>query len=78
MKNKLAISLLAVLVIVLGAFALVMSSKSVSFPKKYENQISKIEKTSDSDEIESIEEDLNETDLENLDLELSDIQTELN
>ena len=78
MKNKLVISLLAVLVIVLGFFAIVMSSKDVSFPKKYERQITQVEQTSNSDDIESIEKDLKETDLESLDAELSDIQAELN
>lgn len=78
MKNKLVISLLAVLVIVLGFFAIVMSSKDVSFPKKYEKQISKVEQTSDSDDVDAIEKDLDETDFESLDIELADIQAELN
>lgn len=78
MKNKLVISLLAILVIVLGVFAIVMSSKDVIFPKKYEREISKVETTSDSDEVESIEKDLNETDVESIDLELTDIEAELN
>ena len=78
MKNKLVISLLAVLVIVLGVFAVVMSSRDVIFPKKYESQITKLENTSDSNEVDSIEKDLEDTDLDNLDSELSDIQAELN
>lgn len=78
MKNKLVISLLAMLVIVLGFFAIVMSSKDVAFPKKYERQITKVEQTSDSDDVDAIEKDLEETDLDNLDNELVDIQAELN
>lgn len=78
MKNKLVISLLAILVIVLGLFAIIMSSKDVAFPKKYERQITKVEQTSDSDDVESIEKDLDETDYDNLDAELVDIQAELN
>lgn len=76
--NRLVIALLAILVIVLGFFAVLVSSKDITFPKKYEQQISKIEKTSDSDDVESIESDLEETDLDSLDVELSDIQAELN
>lgn len=78
MKNKLTISLLAILVIVLGLFAIIMSSKDVVFPKKYERQIFKVEQTSNSDDVEAIEEDLDETDLDTLDIELADIEAELN
>lgn len=76
--NRLVIALLAILVIVLGFFAVLVSSKDITSPKKYEQQISKIEKTSESDDVESIESDLEETDLDSLDVELSDIQAELN
>lgn len=78
MKNKLVISLLAVLVIVLAVFVFTLSSDVLVSPKTFEREITEVETVSDSDEVESIEVDLKETDLDNLDNELSDIETELN
>lgn len=79
MTNKLVISLLAILVIVLGLFGYVISSnKSLTDTKSFEREITKVETISKSDDINTIETDLNQTDLNNLDQELSSIQTELN
>lgn len=78
MKNKLVISLLAILVVVLGLLAVLVSDKNMISPKKYEREMAKVETTSDSDDIDSIEKDLEETNLDNLDSELVDIQSELN
>lgn len=79
MKNKLVISLLAILVIVLGVLGYVISSnKSLTETKNFEREITKVETVSETDDIDSIEEDLKATDLDNLDQELSSIETELN
>lgn len=78
MKNKLVISLLAILVFVLGLFAYIMSSDNFATNKTYEREITKTETISESDSTTSIEEDLEDTDLENLDAELSLIEAELN
>lgn len=78
MTNKLVISLLAILVIVLGVFGYVVSSnKSFTETKSYEREITKVETISESNDIDTIEADLNETDLDNLDQELSSIESEL-
>lgn len=55
-----------------------MSDKKVVFTEKYEREITKVETMSESDDINSIEKDLENTDLDNLDLEISDIEAELN
>ena len=77
MKNKLVISLLSILVLVLGVFAYVLSSKTLESTKSFERDITKVESTSDSDEVDSIEADINATDLDSIDKELTDIQTEI-
>lgn len=77
MKNKLTISLLAIMVLIVGFVAYLFSSKTLISPDRFENEIAKVETTSDSTEIEDIEKDLNGTDLDNLDTELSDIEAEL-
>lgn len=78
MKNKLVISLLAILVLVLGVFAYVMSQSNMGSTKNYEREIQRVEEVSDSDEAETIEEDLNNTDYDNIDAEISLIEAELN
>ena len=79
MNNKLVISLLAILVIVLGVLGYVISSnKSLTETKSFEREITKVETISKTDDIDSIKEDLKATDLDNLDQELSSIETELN
>ncbi|EKE06288.1 MAG: hypothetical protein ACD_19C00021G0020 [uncultured bacterium] len=79
MTNKSVISLLAILVIVLGVFGYVVSSnKSFTETKSFEREITRVENVSKSNDIESIEADLNATDLGNLDQELTSIETELN
>jgi len=78
MKNKLVISLLAILVLVLGVFAYVMSQSNMGSTKNYEREIQKVEEVSDSDEAETIEEDLNNTGYDNIDAEISLIEAELN
>lgn len=78
MKNKLVISLLAILVIVLSVFAYVLSTKTLESTKSFEREITKVEEVSDSDEVESIDEDLDQTDVDSLDKEMLDIQAEIN
>jgi len=73
LNNKLVLSLVAVLLIVLGVFSYVVSSN-----KSFEKEMTKVETISESNDIDTIEADLNATDLDNLDQELSLIQTELN
>lgn len=78
MTNKLVISLLAILVIVLGFFGYVVSTnKSFTETKTFEREITKVETISETDDIDSIETDLNATDLDGLDQELTSIETEL-
>jgi len=77
MKNKSIIALLAMLVFVLGLVSYLLSSKALISPKRFENEITEVETTSDSTEIDDIEKDLNETEIDDIDKELSDIETEL-
>jgi hypothetical protein len=77
MASKGIIVLLAVLVLVLGFVSYLLSSKALISPKSFENEITKVETTSDSTDIDDIEKDLDETDLDDLDAELSDIEAEL-
>ena len=77
MKNKGIIVLLVMLVLVLGFVSYLLSSNILISPKSFENEIAKVETTSDSTELDDIEKDLEETDLDNLDTELSDIAEEL-
>lgn len=78
MKNKLVISLLAILVFVLGLFAYVMTNSNMGTEKNYEREITKVETISESDEVDDIESDLEDTDFENIDSEISLIEAELN
>lgn len=77
MKNRLVVSLLAILVIVLVVFVFTISSDVLVSPKTFEREITKVETISESNDIDTIEADLNATDLDNLDQELSSIETEL-
>lgn len=78
MNNKLVISLLALLVIVLAGFAYVLSSNTLESTKTFEREITKVEESSESNEVDDIEMDLSETDVDNVDKELSDIEAEIN
>lgn len=78
MKNKLVISLLAILVLALGLLAYVMSQSNMGITKNYEREIERVETISESDETETIEEDLDNTDFENIDAEINLIEAELN
>lgn len=77
MKNKLTITLLAIMVLIVSLVAYLLSSKTLISSNEFEREIVKIETVSESAEIDNIENDLNETNLDNLDTELSDIETEL-
>lgn len=77
MKNKLVISLLAILALVLGIFAYLLSSNSLVSNNSYEKEIRKVETVSESDEIVDIETDLQNTELDNIDSEMEDIEAEL-
>ena len=55
-----------------------MSTNDLTSPKTFEREITKVETISESDDVDTIEADLNATDLDNLDQELSSIETELN
>lgn len=77
MKNRLVISLLAILALVLGVFAYLMSTGRLTNPKKESQELNQVEKTSGSDEIDDIESDLNDTELDNMDTEMIQIEAEL-
>lgn len=77
MKNKLVISLLALLAIVLAVFIYVITTGNLQTNVSYQKELQQAEKMSDSNEIEDIEKDINETDLGNIDAELDDIENEL-
>lgn len=79
MKNKAIISLLAILALVLGIFAYLLSSNSLvsNNSYKYEKELQKVEAVSGSDRIEDIETDLQNTELDNIDSEMEDIEAEL-
>ncbi len=53
------------------------SSPKIELTNQQENEITKLQTQSNSDKVEDIEKDLNETDLNNLDKELQDIESEL-
>lgn len=79
MRNKQSlIILLAILTLVLGAAAYLFSSNAFVSPIKYEKEITKVETTSESNELSDIEADLDTTEFDNLDNELTDIEAELN
>lgn len=80
MKSKGILVLLSILVIVLGFFAYLISSNKLTSPVNvvYEKDIQKIEDVSESDDLDDIEYDLDNTDLENIDTELTLIEGELN
>lgn len=77
MKNRAIISLLAILALVLGIFAYLLSSKSLVSNNSYEAEIKRVEAVSESDEIVDIETDLENTELDNIDSEMEDIEAEL-
>lgn len=75
-KKNFLIALAAILVIALGIMAMSLTRR----PKtpSFENEIKMLETQSDSDTIESIEKDLNDTELGDIDRELQDIEREVN
>lgn len=77
MKNRAIISLLAILALVLGIFAYLVSNKTLVPSDNFEKEISNVEKVSDSDELGNIEKDLDETEIENIDSEMIQIEAEL-
>jgi len=76
--NQSLIALLAILVLVLAGIGYLFSINTLVSPIKFEKEITKVEKTSESNEITDIEDDLDTTDFDNLDTELAKIETELN
>lgn len=81
MKNKTILPLLAILAIFLAAFVFLLSSKYLVPNDNFSKEVSEIETTSDSDEIEAIEEDITNTDtdslLDDVDSEMDSIEKEL-
>ncbi|MBL7036893.1 hypothetical protein ISR94_03620 [Candidatus Microgenomates bacterium] len=77
MKNKLVISLLAILALVLGIFAYLLSTNSLVSNNSYKTELENIEVVSESDQVEDIETDLQNTELDNIDSEMNDIELEL-
>jgi len=74
------ISLLAILALVLGgvAYLFTLTAKDTFSPTKFQNEITSVEQVSESDEIDEIEKDLDQTDIESIDTELSTIEAEFN
>jgi len=82
--KKTTLFLAAVVLILLGIMVYVFNrrvfrrQRAVIPVSPYQQEIGVIETQSGSDDVQSIEYDLNTTDLNNLDKELTDIQNELN
>lgn len=77
MKNKSIISLLAILVLVLGVFAYLLSTKSLVSKDTFDKQVDSVESVSNSDDVEEIEKDLDDTEIEDIDSEMMQIEAEL-
>jgi hypothetical protein len=78
MKHKtLIVVLAAALIIILGGLAYLLSSGKLTSSIPFEREVAQYETMSESDELDAIETDLNNTELQNLDKELVDIQAEL-
>lgn len=77
MKNRAIISLLAILALVLGVFAYLISNKTLVPADKFGNEINSIEDVSESDEIDDIQEDIDNTEVENIDSEMVEIESEI-
>lgn len=80
MKNKAIIALLSILVIVFAFLGYLLSTQMLtkSTDQEAEREFQRIEQLSESDDKQSIEEDLEMTELESLDSELLMIEAELN
>lgn len=74
-KINLIMWLAGFLVITLGVMAYTAYYRA---PVQVDTQTAALTQQSESDELDSIEEDANETDFDNLDRELIDIENELN
>lgn len=69
--------LAAVLLLVLGVFSYLLASGKLTSKIPYETAIKNAEVQSDSDEVDAIETDINNTNPDNVDSELDDIEKEL-
>ncbi len=78
MKNRGIIAVLSILALFLCLFAYLLASEKLTNPKEYERDIKKVETTSDSDDTDAIEKDLEETDVDSTDSEVIKIESELN
>lgn len=76
-EKKFLFILAAILVVAMGFMAITLGSKSEKTDTGIEEELTEINKQSQSDEISAIESDLNGTDLSNIDKELQDIENEL-
>lgn len=78
MKNKYLLTLLIILVIVIGSVVYVFSNFEFS-PKdtSNKNDLTKYETVTDSDDVELISKDLDETNVDDVDREMLQIETEL-
>ena len=77
--------LAALLVVLLGIMAYVQRQKNFASrisqfiaQSPFEREVNQIQEQSESDEVDAIEEDIEETDLSQVDKELKDIERELN
>jgi len=78
-RKNFMLTIAAILVIAMGYMALKTFRKPAPQPAiTLEQQLQKLETQSNSDSIDSIEKDLQDTELNNLDKELEDIDSELN
>jgi hypothetical protein len=77
-RRNFLISLATLLVFAMGYMAVKTYKKPAEVkPMTFDQQIQKTQTQSNSDSVDSIEKDLNETDLNNVDSELQDIDKEL-
>ena len=76
MNNKLIVGLSIGLVLLLSVMIITSYTKPIVTP--FDSELNEIEYISDSDDISSIEKDLNDTNFDDLDKELNQINDELN
>lgn len=76
LPGKGIISLLAILVIVLASVVLIFGNFKIS-PKTTQEGFTKYEQLAETDEVEDIEKDLNNTEFEDKDSEIAQIESEL-
>ncbi|KKQ52737.1 hypothetical protein A2865_04190 [Candidatus Woesebacteria bacterium RIFCSPHIGHO2_01_FULL_39_17] len=78
-RKNFLIFLAAILVVALGFMALTLAKQQkLPTTNTYQREITKMQSQSDSDRVNDIENDLNETDFSDVDKELQDIDKELN